>query len=305
MKLNLLYEFQVLSKCLNYSKAAEKLYLTQPVLSRHISELESEIGAQLLVRNTRKVELTEVGRVFAEGSRQIVLKYEEMLDRIHSATNGVIGRLSIGFLNFAVSDFLSEFIIYFSNLYPQINLEYHAAEINELNQQLNQNIIDIAFSTNVLSEGLKDIKTKFVKKDHLCALFPANNILSQKNELHIEDLVSEKLITFSKENNPWTYTYLEQIFANHKLEFKPSIEAVNVGTAVFYVSTGRGILIIPEHLTSNKNQNLVQKRIMDNDCVIDILIASKTDNTNPIIDLLYDAFEKYYNLGFPNQQILL
>jgi DNA-binding transcriptional LysR family regulator len=70
MRLNLLYEFVILSKYLNYSKAAEHLYLTQPVLSRHISELESRVGAQLLVRNTRNVQLTEMGRIFAEGSRQ-------------------------------------------------------------------------------------------------------------------------------------------------------------------------------------------------------------------------------------------
>jgi len=113
MQLQLFYEYVELSKCLNFSKAAANLSLTQPVLSRHISELEKQLGAQLLVRDTRNVQLTEMGRIFAEGSRLMIERYEETLERIQSATTGIIGTLSIGYLHYAVGGLLSEFVLYF------------------------------------------------------------------------------------------------------------------------------------------------------------------------------------------------
>ena len=295
MKLSLLYEFVELSRCLNFSKAAEQLHLTQPVLSRHISELERELGVQLLLRNTRSVQLTEMGRIYAEGSRQTISRYEETIERIKSATNGVIGTLSIGFLHNAVKLFLSSFITHFMELYPQIRLEYFASEMPELISNLDHDIIDIGFTLDIFKANPYFYKTKNIFKDHLCVLLPLNHPLCKKDKLSIKDLSGEPLITYSKESNPWTDAFNQKLFAYHETEYNVCIEAPNFYSALFYVTTNRGLIIIPEHMASTDEENIVKKRLQDDNAIVYVNLICKKDNHNAIINLFFDEFEKFYS----------
>lgn len=295
MRLDLMHEFLIFSKCLNYSKAAEQLYLTQPVLSRHIIDLEKEVGVQLVVRNTRNVKLTEMGRIFAENSKQILEKYEDMIEHLHSATNGVSGRLSIGFLHFAVKDFLSQFTLYFSNLYPKIRIEFYADEIHALIDKIETNELDICFTTSNFNTDSTIYRKVPILQDKLCILLPINHSLCDKDKIYISDLSSQPIVEFSKTNNPWTYAHHQNIFKSHNAEYNIAIEAPNIYTALFYVSINKGILIIPEHLASLKNDNTVQKRILDEDAGIDINLICKKNNKNPIIELFFNSLENYIN----------
>ncbi len=86
MDINRFEEFIVLADCLNYSKAASLLYLTQPVLSRHIHELEDLLGAQLFIRNTHRVTLTPVGELAAEELGNAMEAYHKAMRNIKLAT---------------------------------------------------------------------------------------------------------------------------------------------------------------------------------------------------------------------------
>lgn len=82
MDINRLNEFITLATLLNYSKAANQLYLTQPALSRHIHDLEQTLGTQLFIRDTHNVHLTSVGEIFLKEAQEIIQRYNHALDLI-------------------------------------------------------------------------------------------------------------------------------------------------------------------------------------------------------------------------------
>ena len=98
MDINRLNEFIVLATHLNYSKAANQLFLTQPALSRHIHDLEQTLGAKLFIRDTHNVYLTSVGQLFFTEAKDIVDHYNHALQLVKDAISDTSGQLNIGFL---------------------------------------------------------------------------------------------------------------------------------------------------------------------------------------------------------------
>ena len=122
MDINRLNEFITLATLLNYSKAANQLYLTQPALSRHIHDLEQTLGTQLFIRDTHNVHLTSVGEIFLKEAQEIIQRYNHALDLIKEVSSTSTGELKIGFLGTASQSFLSDFVMGFTASHPQIKL---------------------------------------------------------------------------------------------------------------------------------------------------------------------------------------
>ena len=93
MDINRLNEFITLATLLNYSKAANQLYLTQPALSRHIHDLEQTLGTQLFIRDTHNVHLTSVGEIFLKEAQEIITRYNHALDLIKEVSSTSTGEL--------------------------------------------------------------------------------------------------------------------------------------------------------------------------------------------------------------------
>lgn len=96
MDINRLNEFITLATLLNYSKAANQLYLTQPALSRHIHDLEQTLGTQLFIRDTHNVHLTSIGEIFLSEAQEIVARYNHALKLVHEVSSSFKGELKIG-----------------------------------------------------------------------------------------------------------------------------------------------------------------------------------------------------------------
>ena len=88
MDITILREFTTLARILNYSKAAEALFIAQPTLSKHISLLEKEVGVKLFLRSTQKVELTQAGRIMLESGEKILLEFNSMKRNLEKCTEG-------------------------------------------------------------------------------------------------------------------------------------------------------------------------------------------------------------------------
>src|SRR4051812_46765453 len=101
MELRHLKYFVAVAEELHFGKAAERLYIAQPPLSKQIQKLEQELGVSLLVRTKRSVRLTPAGEAFLQEARQILAQTERCVQEARRAGNGEIGRLSVGFVGSA------------------------------------------------------------------------------------------------------------------------------------------------------------------------------------------------------------
>ena len=110
MKIEYMREYIVLANTLNFTNAANILFITQPALSRHIALVEEEIGAQLFIRTKHYVTLTRVGESVLKEFRQVIDQYDKLLNRIPQMNKGFTGELRIAMHHYAVESYMSTVI---------------------------------------------------------------------------------------------------------------------------------------------------------------------------------------------------
>lgn len=292
MDINRLNEFLVLANCLNYSKAASQLYLTQPVLSRHIHDLEHQVGAPLLIRNTHKAELTQIGKLFAEEAEQIINTYNKSMERIRTATAAVNGVLNIGFLEAAVKPFLKNFIVEFSKEHPQISLELQSYDLEELLIAFNEGYLDIAFATHVDDSYFPGLMSRHILRDKLYVVINNAHHLSMQKSISIQALSEQPVIMLSKEKNAIAYDFHKNLFKKHEARLNVVKEVRNVENALFFVSLNKGLFIIPEHLLYLVSDQAALE-LVDDECYITVNLLWKKDNPNPATGIFEKEFLKF------------
>ena len=292
MDINRLNEFIVLSECLNYSKAANILYITQPVLSRHIHDLEDQLGAQLFVRDTHKVELTEIGRIAADEIRQALDSLNKALKNIKSATESVNGSLRIGFLGHAVKPFLTGFINDFSVLHPNISIYYSAYDLDDLVRALSNDEIEIGFTTHMPLQ-MDDYNCSLITHEQLCVVVPEGHRLSGREEITMQDIAGEGIIAFSPDKNPVTADFHKQLFMKFGMGMNVIRVIDKVDTAIFYIGLGEGIFMIPRHLSFMAREFPVIP-IADKEAYISLNLIWKKNNTKPALQSFIKSFSSYY-----------
>jgi DNA-binding transcriptional LysR family regulator len=125
MELRHLRYFIVLAEELNFSRAAERLHMAQPPLSQQIRSLENELGLQLFDRTTRPLQLTPAGQVFLEKARQVFLQVEQAMLSAQRASQGEIGRLTVGINTSIANSLLPDILRTFCKRFPDVELVLH------------------------------------------------------------------------------------------------------------------------------------------------------------------------------------
>jgi len=302
MDLKKLHEFVVLSQCLNFSKAAGQLYLTQSVLSRHIHDLEQQVGAKLLIRSTHNVELTEIGNIFLKDCETILHQYDAALERIRTASMGLSGNLLAGFSTYGDKHILSKFTLYFSRIHPNIQLNINAYEAEELASALINDKLDMGFAMDITKDDFNDFETILLYRDPLYVFFPDSHPFATRNSLCIHDLSSQPIIALGAKTNPKTDLLHRKLFSQYNSEYKVAKEAPNIQSALFLVTLNQGLLILPEHVVPFTPSSLIKKRLCDEDCYVDTKLVYKRSGTNPAVSLFYDAFLEFKRTEGDNQE---
>jgi len=294
MDINRLREFIVLSECLNYSKAANMLYLTQPVLSRHIHDLEETLGTKLFERDTHKVSLTPMGERAVIEFRAALEALDKAFSTIQSASDQESSCLSVGFLGYAVKGFITNFIESFEKMHPSINITAIASDLDEVTGYMLEDKLDLAFTTHVPSELFADFEVRHISDDPLCAVIPAGHRLTDETGIRMSDIRNEPLISFSETNNPYTAQYHKSLFEKFGMQMHTVKTINNIDSGFFYVSMGHGIFLIPRHLSFLAGDlNVVE--ITDPEAVIPLNLIWKKGNDKQALTTFVKDFTKFYN----------
>ena len=292
MDIERIKEFQTLAECLNYSRASEALFVTQPVLSRHIHDLEQHLDVKLLSRDTHKVELTPVGRVFYNESKKVTDAYDEALKLVRQAAYGAVGHLRVGFLSAAVEPFLRDFVIKFRSEQSGIMMDFEAMELDELIDAVRKKRVDVGFATHVAKDSELSVIDLF--SDRLCVAVGNDHPLAEKTMVSVSELSGLPLIVLDRENHITTYKYNERIYERHNAEYNVVRFVPNVDTGLFFTSVNQGIFLIPEHLTHMVATNYMSIiPISDEDTRIRLNLISHKDNINPIVPVFTESFAEY------------
>ena len=186
MELRQLRYFVKVAELKNFSSAARLLNITQSTLSQQIRQLEQELGVELLIRDSRHVELNDMGKVFLPSARRTLQEANTCIERIHDVQGLRSGTLNIG-VTFTFSKLLKESVITFLKKYPDIQLNICCYSMEELMEKLKKGEIDLALSYKP-SINYEDIDSHILFDNHLSVIMRKGHPLANKKLLRFQDL---------------------------------------------------------------------------------------------------------------------
>src|SRR5258708_6958003 len=191
----------------SFSRAAEKLHIAQPPLSRQVQQLEEELGVRLLDRR-RPLTLTEPGRYLFEQGRQILQRIDEMRAMTKRIAKGMVLQFNIGFVASTLYDALPELIRRFRIIAP--GAEVNLLEMITLEQvaALKDGRIDVGFGRLRFQD--EATARKVIREQPLCLAVPVNHTLATAEKLHLRQTVGEPLIFYPNSPRP---SFADQILS--------------------------------------------------------------------------------------------
>ena len=294
MDINRFEEFIVLADCLNYSKAASLLYLSQPVLSRHIHELEDLLGAQLFIRNTHKVTLTPVGELAAEELGAAMEAYHRAMRNIKLATENLNGRISVGFLGQAVRPFITQFIQHLGKR-EELQIDYvSSSELDSLIHMVEANLLDLAFITHIETGRISGMEVKKLGDDPLYVVVPRDHPFTERESVSIADLSGVPMIAYNRDTNPHTAIFHEKLFQRFNAEMNVVRKVSNLESGLFYADLGIGLFIIPRHLLALA-RDMPVRPISDEGAVVTLRLIWKKSNEKTAVQAFVKEFTAFHS----------
>lgn len=170
----------------NFTKAAEKTFVTQPTLSMQIQKLEQELDILIFDRGKKPIELTAVGKKIVEQARSIVNESERMQDVVDQEKGYIGGAFKLGIIPTVMPTLLPMFLKTFSNRYPKVQLRIEELNTDEIIAQINEGYLDAAIAATPLEQ--EKIAERPLYYEPFVGYIPENHRLFSKKELETEDL---------------------------------------------------------------------------------------------------------------------
>ncbi|MEH6763309.1 MAG: LysR substrate-binding domain-containing protein [Aequorivita antarctica] len=176
----------------NFTKAAEKTFVTQPTLSMQIQKLEDELEILIFDRSKKPIELTSVGKKIVQQARNIVNESERMQDVVDQEKGFIGGTFKLGIIPTIMPTLLPMFLKNFSNRYPKVQLKIEELNTDEIITKINDGYLDAAIAATPL--GQEKIKERPLYYEPFVGYIPENHRLSSKEKLEINDLDIEDIL---------------------------------------------------------------------------------------------------------------
>jgi len=243
LELRHLRYFVAVAEELNLSRAARRLHLSQPPLSRQIQSLEGIVGAALFTRTARGMDLTDAGKVLLTEARNLLEFANQALERTRSVARGQIGQIHVAGFGSLMLDAVPQFLAHFSRAHPLIEIVLHTLNRPEQLAALRQRRIGAAFVRG--GPVAPDIAAEAYVREHLVAALPTTHSLAKRKRVNLRDLAQLPLVMQGSGPRPNFTDTLLGLFANAGLQ--PMV-AQNVGdsiTAVAVVAGGFGAALVP------------------------------------------------------------
>lgn len=244
MDLRHLKYFLAVAEELNIGKAATRLHISQPPLTRNIRALEEEFGVDLFVRTAKGVELTQAGAMFKEEAANIRMLLEAAIDRVQRAGEGKLGRIDVAIFGSAIYNIIPKLLQDFKNKLPGVNIVLHTMNKSEQIEALRQRRITVGF--NRMTSPEPDIGRELVATERLFVVLPDGHPLAKLAAVPFRALGEHPLVLFPNVGRP---NFIDRVLDLCKQQgFEPSIaqEVGDAVTGIALVARGFGITLIPE-----------------------------------------------------------
>ena len=283
LELRHLRYFVAVAEELHFGRAAERLHIAQPPLSRQIRDLEEEIGAPLFDRVARGVELTPAGRAFLPEARLTLAQADRAQRSAQRAAKGETGRLRVGFVESATySAILPNVLGFFRMHLPQIGLSLFEMSSIEQEEALRDGRIDLGMLDNPPPDAERWLHIETVYSDPLVAALPESHRLAGNKRLTLADLAGDSFVLFPRNETPRLYD--EFIAACRTAGFSPRVvqQAAGWHTLAGLVGAGVGTGFVPRSIAEAQRPGIAYRRVRGLTVAVTMSAVWKKGDKSPV-----------------------
>lgn len=284
--------FLVLAQELNFSRAAERLFITQPPLTRQIQQLEEHLGVQLFLRNNKSVTLTVAGKSFLEEAQKIMVLVHESENRTRLVNDGKVGLLNIGIFGSAIFNDIPQLLLTFRTHYPEVNIGLYQMSKAEQIHALRTKQITIGFNRRLPVE--QDIMVETVYFEPMIIAIHANSELAQYERIHCTQLQGETIILYPNATRPSFADTVTAFLRDNHVDVQYTQEAPDVVTALALVSSGFGVCITPESASRLSLPNVLYRTLdIDPQPTVELACLYRRGDDNPVLHNFLEIIRSY------------
>ncbi|GGL82493.1 LysR family transcriptional regulator [Deinococcus aerolatus] len=281
MELRHLRHFVALAEEEHFGRAAERVFVVQQALSNSVRNLEEEVGVPLVLRTTRRVQLTPAGQEFLVGARETLALAGQTVDRARRAARGEVGRLTVGFVSGLAFGGLPEIVRRFRELYPNVSVDLRELTAHEQEAGLRGGVLDVGLM--LLPVRAASLDSRALWRQPLVAALPAGHPLARKRKLKISDLAPEPFVFFPRQLRA---TYFDQVMRwCAGADFTPNVvqEAIEVPTLLSLVAAGVGVFLPIEFFNRLSLPGVVYRPMEDAPLVDIVAVWRRDEGGNPVV----------------------
>ena len=290
VELRHLRSFVVAAEELHVGRAAARLHLTQPSLSRQIAALERDVGVPLFTRIRRRFGLTPAGEIFLSAAREITRRADEAARDAQRAHRGELGTLRLGFVQSATFEALPRLLAAFRVAHPDVTLEVEAMTTIRQVAALRAGRLDIGLLRPPISEP--ELTTRVISRDSLVVALPGGHPLARRKRVALASLADESFVLYTRAFGP----SVQDAIIGHCLAagFSPRIiqEAADVQTIVSLVAAGLGVSLLIAPTPPTAERAVVYRPISDDLPSWELALAWPAGNRTPVVSRFLATAER-------------
>jgi DNA-binding transcriptional LysR family regulator len=283
MELRHLRYFVAVAEELHFGRAARRLNLAQPPLSQQIRGLEEELGVRLFLRTSRKVELTESGRLFLEQARLVLAQAEKARHTMRAAHRGEAGRITIGFVTSAVYTLVPTILREFNRGRPNVEIRCFEMNSNEQRIALQERQIEVGFNRTPLADT--GLHAEILSRERFVLALPSDHPRARDGKLRLRQFANDGFIQFSRAQGNVIYDGV--IASCQRAGFSPRIahESTGVQTTLALVAAGLGVAMVPASLQQLKRPGVTYRELPAGDTSeLELALVWRKDTLSPVME---------------------
>ena len=291
MELRHLRYFLAVAEERNITRAAEKLHIAQPPLSRQIQQLEDFLGVALFVRGSRPLELTEAGQHFQKHAVQLINQSKNLIASTRNIGK-VEAKFTMGFVGSTLYGLLPEVARRFKAAHPNVDLSLVEMATLDQIRALKAGEIDVGIG-RVRHED-PNIRRILLREEPLVAAVPSDHALAAKERVSLHDLIGETLILYPNHPRPSFADLVLEAFHDRGLIPGRTMEARELQVSLGLVAAGMGVTIAPKSVLGMQRHDVVFREFDDPRLVSPILMSIRMEEDSvyirSLLGLIYDIY---------------
>ena len=242
--------FQAVAEELSYSRAARRLHIAQPALSRAVKQLETTLGANLLERSRHHVRLTPAGAVLLRETALLLQNFEETLRRVRRTAAGEEGELRLGYIGPPTQPFLGRLLLEYRKRCPLVAIHLEERTPERIWEMVAKGRLSAAITRPVLTHQSLGLRTLLLREEKLGVVVPAVHPLAKRTFIPWTALAREPLIVLARREGMGLHDAViagcRRAGVTPRLAHTPSL----IGTVMSYVEAGAGIGVVTESVVA-------------------------------------------------------